>query len=368
MPRIAILLPPRERFSPVAAHATGLLARTMARPTPDCAPIVYGSPVLAPFSDVPFCPVSLPWRPYSVARRYAIGAAQAIAAQKPDLIEVHDRPDLALHLARHFPKIPVVLFLHNDPQTMPMATTPQERAFLLARLAMVAPVSAYVRKRLLDGVETRAAVSVFANFVDLAAMPKPAPQNCILFAGRVAADKGADSFVAACAKALRLLPGWRAEIVGADEPGWEGIDPTFLAKLKVDAKAANVSLLGWRPNAEVLHAMAKAAIVVVPSRVPKAFGLSALEAMACGAPLLCAPRGGMAEVMGSAALPINPEDPAMIAANIVALALDKPRRKALSKAGLAQAAGFSADDALLRLAELRQRVLTEWPRHQSLPI
>jgi glycosyltransferase involved in cell wall biosynthesis len=283
--------------------------------------------------------------------------------QKPDLIEVHDRPDLALFIARKLPKTPVILFLHNDPQAMLHAKTPQERAFLLARLAAVAPVSEYVRERLLDGVETRAVVDVFANFVDLTAMPKPAPQKCILFAGRVAADKGADSFVAACSKALKLLPGWRAEIVGADEPGWEGIDPVFLAKLKHDADAANVALLGWRPNAEVLHAMAKASIVVVPSREPEPFGLSALEAMACGAALLCAPRGGLAEVMGAAALPINPDDPAMIAANIVALALDAPRRKALSKAGLDQAAGFSAVNALHRLAELRLRVLAAWPQH-----
>ncbi len=363
MPRIAIVLPPWERFSPSAAHAISLLARMMAWPSGGGEAVIYGSPVAAPFSDVIFRPLSLPWRPFAVSQRYAAGAVKAMAGQQPDLIEVHDSPDLALYVARKLPKIPVTLFLHNDPQTMPYAKTVQERAFLLARLATVAPVSDYVRQRLLEGVETRAAVEVFPNFVDLTAVPKPAPQKCILFAGRVAMDKGADSFVAACAKALKLLPGWRAEIVGADEPGWEGIDPVFLSKLKLDADAANVALLGWRPNADVLRAMAKAAIVVVPSREPEPFGLSALEAMACGAPLLCSPRGGLAEVMGAAALPINPDDPAMIAANIVALALDAPRRKALSQAGLAQAAGFSAIIAMHRLAELRQRVLTAWPRH-----
>jgi UDP-glucose:(glucosyl)LPS alpha-1,2-glucosyltransferase len=363
MSRIAILLPPREHFSPNSAHAVGLLARIMARPAGGASATVYGSAVLNPFTDVPFKPVSLPWRPYGVSRRYAIGAAKAISREKPDLIEVHDRPDLALHLARAFPKIPVVLFLHNDPQAMPDARTPRERAFLLARLALVAPVSAYLRDRLLEGVETRATVEVFANFVDLAAMPKPAPQKCILFAGRLSADKGADSFVAACDRALKLLPGWRAEMIGADDPEAGAADDAFVQTLRADAETAHVAILGWRPHGEVLHAMAKASIVVVPSRWQEPFGLIALEAMACGAPLLCAPRGGLAEVMGDAALPINPGDPATIAANIVALALDAPRRMALSKAGLARAAEFSADAALVRLAGLRQRVLAEWPRH-----
>ena len=364
MSRVAILLPPREMFSAQATGAVGILARVLARKHAGADCIVYGMPTLTqPFTDVEFVPVPLPWRPWRRAVRYAIGLAAALKRQRPDIIEVHNRPDIALAMARRFPKIPVVLFLHNDPQGMRGAKTAAEREFLLARLAMVAPVSAYLRERLLEGVQTRARVEVFANFVDLAEMPKPKPQKCILFAGRVVADKGADSFVAACAKALKLLPGWRAEMIGADRFGADSPDTPFLEKLRPEADAAHVTMLGWQPHGVVLHAMAKAAIVVVPSRWNEPFGLTALEAMACGAALLCAPRGGLAEVMGDAALPINPDDPAMIAANIVALALDAPRRNALSKAGQARAAEFSAEIALDKLAALRSRVLAEWPSH-----
>ena len=364
MSRIAILLPPREMFSAQATGAVGLLARVLARRHAGAACTVYGMPTTTqPFSDVDFVPVPLPWRPFRRASRYAIGLIGALKRDKPDIIEVHNRPEIALAVARKFPKTPVVLFLHNDPQGMRGAKTAAEREFLLARLALVAPVSAYLKERLLEGVQTRALVEVFPNFVDLAAMPKPKPQKCILFAGRVVADKGADSFVAACAKALKLLPGWRAEMIGADRFGEESPDTPFLQKLRPEADEAHVAMLGWKPHGDVLHAMAKSAIVVVPSRWNEPFGLTALEAMACGAALLCAPRGGLAEVMGDAALPINPDDPAMIAANIVALALDAPRRAALSRAGLARAAEFSAEIALDRLAALRSRVLAEWPQH-----
>ena len=364
MSRVAILLPSREMFSAQATGAVGLLARVLARPYAGAVCTIYGlPPVAAPFADVPFVPVSLPWPPFRREARYAAGLAAALRRDVPDLIEVHNQPDVALTLARKFPRIPVCLFLHNDPQEMVGSRTPVERAFLLSRLALVAPVSEYLRQKLLEGVETRARVEGFPNFVDIAAMPRYAPQKCILFADRTVADKGADSFVAACAKALKMLPGWRAEMIGSAEHGSDADESEFGQKLRADADAARVEMLGWRPVSHVLHSMAKASIVVVPSRWNEPFGLTALLAMGCGAPLLCSPRGGLAEVMGDAALPINPDDPAMIAANIVALAYDAPRRAQLSRAGLARAAEFSAEGALERLAALRARVLAEWPQH-----
>jgi UDP-glucose:(glucosyl)LPS alpha-1,2-glucosyltransferase len=364
MPRVAIVLPPREMFSPQATGAVGLLARIMARPAHGAECAVYGSPPLHPaFADVPFMPVSLPWRPFSRALRYAMGLDSELRHAAPDVIEVHDEPAIALHLARKFPKTPVVLFLHNDPQDMPAARTPAERTYLLGRLAAVAPVSNYVRDRLLDGVESRARVEVFPNFIDLGAMPAYKPQKSILFVDRTSHAKGADAFVAACGKALKMLPGWRAEIIGAEHADGSAPDSAFQQKLRADAEKAGVDMLGWRSLGQVLHAMANASMVVMPARWNEPFGLTALLAMGCGAPLLCAPRGGLAEVTGDAALPINPDDPGKIATNIVALAYDSARRAELSRAGLTRAAQFSAEDALRRLAALRARVLAEWPEH-----
>ena len=84
-------------------------------------------------------------------------------------------------------------------------------------------------------------------------------------------------------------------------------------------------MLGYRPHADVLAAMARAAIVVVPSRWQEPFGLTALEAMACGAALVCSPRGGLPEVGGDAALYADPDDPPAVAEAIVALARETRR-------------------------------------------
>ena len=53
--------------------------------------------------------------------------------------------------------------------------------------------------------------------------------------------------------------------------------------------------------------MTRAAIVIVPSRWNEPFGLTALEALACGAPLIVSPRGGLPEVAGEAAVYANPD-------------------------------------------------------------
>jgi glycosyltransferase involved in cell wall biosynthesis len=368
---VAMILPPREGFSPAASGAVGLLVHRLATASSRLAPLVVGMPASAPFADVPFrapCPVWWLW-PHTQARRYAAGVARLLDGVRPALIEVHNRPDVALFLAERFPAIPVGLFLHNDPQGMRHAHSAAERTRLIARLACVVTVSAFLRGRLLEGVPAVRPPVVLPNCLDLRQMPPPrARDNLIVFAGRVVADKGADVFVRACARCLPALPGWRAEMVGADRFGAASPDTPFLRALRPEARRAGVAMLGYRPHAEVLEAMARAAIVVVPSRWQEPFGLCALEAMACGAALLCSPRGGLAEVTAGAAVPIDPDDADGLAGHMVALAGDAERRSALGEAGRARARAFDLPQAAARLDALRAEILATWSPHDRRPI
>jgi glycosyltransferase involved in cell wall biosynthesis len=184
----------------------------------------------------------------------------------------------------------------------------------------------------------------------------------------VVADKGADSFVRACARALPELPGWEAVALGADRFGPTSPDTKFLRALRPEAAAGGVTLAGWRPHGQVLAAMAGAEIVVVPSRWPEPFGLTALEAMACGAALLCSSSGGLPEVVGDAAVPIDPENVPALAAAIVALARDPVRRAALGQAGRARAEKFDVSHAAATRAALHREVRAAWPRGAGRPI
>ena len=366
---IAVVLPPRENFSADAAGAIGLLVHRLAVQRSAFRTLVLGAPVAAPLAGPAFRPVEPPWMLAGATARHAEGVVRALGGAVPSVVEVHNRPDLALALADRL-AAPVLLLLHNDPQGMRRARSPADRRFLLGTLARVATVSDHLRGRLLDGLpEPPRQPEVLPNCIDLAALPPPAPrEQVLLFAGRVVADKGADAFVAACARALPALPGWRAEMIGADRFGADSPETEFLRALRPRAAAAGVTMRGWQPHDRVMAALASAAIAVVPSRWPEPFGLVALEAMASGAALLCSARGALPEVTGDAAVPIDPDDPAAMAEAMLALARDPDRRAALAAAGRARADRFDAARAATRMDVLRQDIMAAWAAGQARPI
>ena len=358
-PLIAVVLPPGEGFGPGRTGAVGLIVRRFCRILPA---LVLGGRQAGPiFEDVAFRSVRAPlWLPGTVNTRYAAGVTRVLRGIGPAMIEVHNRIDVALLLARRFRRTPVMLVLHNDPQSMRQAGSPAHRARLLTRLARVVTVSNYLRERLLEGIEPppdRPPV-VLPNPVEFAALPPAGPrEKLILFAGRVVPEKGAAAFVAACAIALPQLPGWRAQIIGADRFRADSPETGYVRAVRTAAQRAGVRMLGYRDHPDVLAALSHGSIAVVPSRWAEPFGLSALEAMACGAALLCSPRGGLPEVAGEAAVFIDPDDPARMAAAIVALANDPARLATVAAAGRARARRFGLQAAALRLAALRREVL-----------
>jgi UDP-glucose:(glucosyl)LPS alpha-1,2-glucosyltransferase len=359
-PKVAVVLPPREGFGHGRTGAIGLLARRLVQ-TPGFQTVVFGGKQDGPvFPDIDFRAISPAlWKLGNTNIRYAAALASLLKQLKPALIEVHNRPEIALALATRLPSTPVTVILNNDPQGMRDAATPADRTDMLRRLARVITSSAYLRTRVLDGVTVPARDPVvLPNCLDLSELPpRRGRERLILFAGRVVADKGPDAFVSACAAALPHLPGWSAEIIGADRFSFDSPDTGFVQMIRAAAEGANVRMLGYRDHPEVLAAMARAAIVVVPSRWPEPFGLVALEALASGAALICSPRGGLPEVAGDVAVYADPDHPTEIAAAIRALAGDEPRRAALAAAGWRRAQQFDASVIAAQLAALRQDIL-----------
>ncbi|MFZ5786625.1 MAG: glycosyltransferase, partial [Acidobacteriota bacterium] len=71
------------------------------------------------------------------------------------------------------------------------------------------------------------------------------------------------------------------------------------------------------------------------------FGLPALEAMACGCPVLAAGTGSLPEVCGDAARLLEPTDADAWLDSIAALAASSSARAEMVEAGLARAARFT---------------------------
>lgn len=96
------------------------------------------------------------------------------------------------------------------------------------------------------------------------------------------------------------------------------------------------------PDLEALHA--RAAALVAPS-LHEGFGLTALEAMHAGTPVLAARSPGLTEVCADAARYVDPRDPASIAAGLAELATIGPLREELRRRGLVRARTFTWERA-----------------------
>ena len=218
-PLVAVILPPREGFGPGRTGALGMIAHRL-RATPGFRTEVIGGPQAGPvFADAPFHAVRPAiWRPGNVNLRFAASVARLLRRMRPALIEVHNRPEIALALAARFPDTPVTVLLNNDPQAMRGARRPRERAALLRRLDRVLVASDWLRARLLDGIDAPLRPpSVLHNCIDLAALPPPAAREKAHPVRRPAGAPRRGRYVR---RRLRrrpaALPGWRAEMIGAD--------------------------------------------------------------------------------------------------------------------------------------------------------
>jgi glycosyltransferase involved in cell wall biosynthesis len=125
------------------------------------------------------------------------------------------------------------------------------------------------------------------------------------------------------------------------------------------AAAAGVRSVGYVDDADLPGLYAGARAFVLPSRY-EGFGLTCLEAMACGTPVVAADRAALPETCGDAALLVDPDDGEALTQAVLIAAGDVAARGALRAAGLRRAAQFSWDrtaarvDALLsELAGLR---------------
>jgi glycosyltransferase involved in cell wall biosynthesis len=109
----------------------------------------------------------------------------------------------------------------------------------------------------------------------------------------------------------------------------------------IQTRVANaVRFLGFVPFDTLRVFYESAAAFVFPS-LYEGFGLPPLEAMACGTPVVTSNVSSLPEVVGEAAMIVNPENVFDIARGIKEVLLDDDLRKRLIEAGLQQAQSFS---------------------------
>jgi glycosyltransferase involved in cell wall biosynthesis len=110
---------------------------------------------------------------------------------------------------------------------------------------------------------------------------------------------------------------------------------------------------------EDLPGLYNAASVLTTPSFYEGFGLPALEAMACGTPVVVADRASLPEVVGEAGLLVNPDDPHDIAQALTRALTDESLRAEMRERGLSRARRFSWTRAAQKTLDVYQELTSE---------
>ncbi len=187
----------------------------------------------------------------------------------------------------------------------------------------------------------------------------------VLFVGRIDPVKGLDTWFRAMKLVVDDDPTLRKRmcvcLIGGDLD--DDLDPDSelarLQTLKQELGIADiVTFLGGRAQASLPFYYSAADAVVMPSRY-ESFGLAALEAMACGTPVVASDVGGLSYLVrdGETGF-LVPEGNAELFAEKISLLLHNPKlRNAMGQKGIEEAQEYSWWNIGERMVELYEDVL-----------
>jgi alpha-1,3-rhamnosyl/mannosyltransferase len=156
----------------------------------------------------------------------------------------------------------------------------------------------------------------------------------LLFVGTVEPRKN----LARLLRAVELAAPALGPLVLAGGQGWKNAQ--ILDALTRLERSGRARRLGYVPDELRPALLAGARAFVYPS-LYEGFGLPPLEAMACGTPVLTSNVSSLPEVVGDAALLVDPEDVEALTAALARIWADDALRADLRARGLAQARRFS---------------------------
>jgi CubicO group peptidase (beta-lactamase class C family) len=249
----------------------------------------------------------------------------------------------------HHPQIALVhgtdlLFAETHPDQLQVLRDTAEHAD-----AIVVPTSAMADRlrRLAPGTDHTRIHHIPWGIPDHLHTATPAPSSSpdgvlrLLYAGRLSAEKGGSRLV-------NSLTGIR-DIhlsIAAPEGEFDHLAPAL------DRSGISFTYLGWLSRPQLWDIFADHDALVMPSTTLEAMGLVALEAQACGLPVMYQPVPGLRDALGDTALPTDFADPAAVASLLKTFRGSAGLRAGLRDTGKANAARYSLARTAAELTRL----------------
>jgi len=347
MARIALVCEPPDGG---AAEHVAQLVRGL--PAHGHEPVLYAPEAFAPAVDF----VPLPFR-----RDYAHPADDARAFARLvrelrgfDLVHAHSsKAGVVARLAGWSSRRPVVYTPHGFPFVGEMREARRVFSHVVERLhapptAAIIGVCAFERDLARANQLHPRMLAVVHNGSPACDGPLKRPGLVVGTVSALRRGKGVDVFLDAVPAILAAVPG--AELVIAGEG-------PQAAELQAHPSA---KLVRWEPYRPPASNHLRELDVYVLASSWEAFPIGPLEALACGVPQVVTAVGGTREaVVPETGLLIGPRDPGALAAAVVELLQDEPRRMAMRAASRERhAAQFTVDRMVAGTAAVYARVLS----------
>src|SRR4029077_9711770 len=182
----------------------------------------------------------------------------------------------------------------------------------------------------------------------------------LLYAGRVSPHKNVVRMIEAFSALKTELerdqayPDLKLIIIGDDLSG----NPDLRRTVVRSGVQNDVRFLGFIPI-EVLRIFYDSAKIFVFPSLYEGFGLPPLEAMAHGTPVVTSNVSSLPEVVGNAAVLVNPENVFEIMRALHRVLMDQPLRERMKERGYQQAMRFSWESSVRRVLDVYEQVANE---------
>jgi glycosyltransferase involved in cell wall biosynthesis len=178
------------------------------------------------------------------------------------------------------------------------------------------------------------------------------PEGYILFVGSVEKRKNLTGLMRACTLLRRMGSLEPVVIAGSAARKY----PELQATLRELGLEQDVRLVGYVSEPDLATLYSGARVFVFPS-LYEGFGLPPLEAMACGTPVVCSNRSSLPEVVGDAALMVDPDDVEGLAEAMRRVLSDADLREEMRSKGLARARQFPWEHTARATIEVYRQVV-----------